>query len=313
MDRRWIHILYRLCGATTVHLEHEICLAVTATCLTCASMLSLYRSSFGSTRDCLYILFTHLWLSRHFLHRLLCTTNVGTSLSRPRLFSSIRNAWISISCGGQYFDVPTDFYLPHDLISRRASIMASSFPSTPSKSFGHHTPSSNPLTANFEALSRTALNRRQTFQQQWEKLKRYLAYAQPVIFVTFSMFSLWFLYRYMQAVNSYSLPYRMPTNRFFDPLMVDPRMTLKSQPGQDALSFNADLSIKMFEAKYGNGLKVAKRSRDFVYSMYGMVSVIMIVGTMGSLWVYGRIMPPLPDLVAGYGGGAAGKGGSHVS
>jgi hypothetical protein len=126
----------------------------------------------------------------------------------------------------------------------------------------------------------------------------------------------------MEAINSYSLAMRTPLGHddFFERAVVDPRTTpaasSKGQsvtmPGDDVLRVNADLSMKMFEAKYGNGIEAARRSREFVYSMFGIVSVIVIVGTVGNLWVYGRIMPPLPDLVAGCGGGM-GKGGSHVS
>ena len=99
---------YKIFGPTTVHLDHEMCLLVTATCLTCASLLSIYKSSFGSMLDIFYLIFSTLWLSRHFFHRLICTSDVGTSLSGWT--HHLRWIWIIATCGGQYFDVPTSMF-----------------------------------------------------------------------------------------------------------------------------------------------------------------------------------------------------------
>jgi hypothetical protein len=136
-----------------------------------------------------------------------------------------------------------------------------------------------------------------------------MVHVQPMLFGFISILSLWFGYKYMEAVNSYSFPlHRIPSSNGFFGAYHGP----SSMSGGDILSVNAGLSIKMFEATYGTAINAARMSRAFVYSMRGMVCLIVLLGTVGSLWMYGRVMPPLPDLVAGY-GGASGKGGSHVS
>jgi fatty acid desaturase len=68
---------------------------------------------------------------------------------------------------------------------------------------------------------------------------------------------------------------------------------------------------KKLEAKQEGYVSAAKEARDFVYSWIGMICMVMIWGTLGSLVVYGRIMPPLADLVAGA-PFTVGRG-SHVS
>ena len=102
------NLSYRILGPTTVHLEHEICLILTTTFLTAASLISLYSSSFGTRGDYTYLVLTSLWLSRHLLHRIICTTDIGTSLSP--WYSNLRWLYMIMTTGGQYFDVPSSIF-----------------------------------------------------------------------------------------------------------------------------------------------------------------------------------------------------------
>lgn len=194
------------------------------------------------------------------------------------------------------------------------SVMPSSFLS----SMNHPPSSSIPSSANSEAFSRSVHCRRPTFLHSWvEDLKMYIVYIPPILFGSISILSVWFVYKYVEVVHSYSLPlHRIPSSSSSSSSSshglfgTDDGQSTAMSDDEGILNINAGLSIQMFEAKYGNSLHAARMSRDFVYSMRGMVCVIVIVGTVGSLWMYGRVMPPLPDLVAGY-GGVSGKGGSH--
>lgn len=285
----------------------------------------------------MYVIVTYLWLSRHFLHRLICTTNVGTSLSKKPLYF-FQNAWIHVTSAGQYFDVPTVEWLSPFMKMMRyysepnASSSFTSSSLSPSSSTIDATFSPRAATANShndEAYSKSVHNRHPTFLRRIMDMVHHIPPVQPMIYTVFFGFVLWFLYKYMEALNSYNLTLRTDRNRFFDPLMVDPRTTFKprvdassaSSWGTDGtvvsdhvVSLNADLSTRMFEAVHGHGLHSARKARDFVYSAYGMVCVVMIVGTFLSLWMYGRVMPPLPDLVGESVGSIVGRGaGNHKS
>ena len=69
------NIYYKLFGPTTVHLEHEISLIITTSFLTSASLISVYRLSFPTAGDLLYIWISILWLSL-FSANFLATLNV---------------------------------------------------------------------------------------------------------------------------------------------------------------------------------------------------------------------------------------------
>lgn len=113
---RLSHWRYKFLGPSTVHLQHEFCLLITLTFLTNASLISLYKSSFGSapktvlggflSGDYFYLLVTFACLSRHLLHRILCTTETGTSMSHPlwNLRDHVARIWIWAFSGGHSFD-----------------------------------------------------------------------------------------------------------------------------------------------------------------------------------------------------------------
>ncbi len=92
-----------------MHLEHEISLVITTSFLTSASLISVYRLSFPTAGDLLYIWISILWLSRHLIHRFICTTDVVTSLSPWQ--HKLRWGWIAVTSGGQYFDTPSSIWI----------------------------------------------------------------------------------------------------------------------------------------------------------------------------------------------------------
>jgi len=368
----WIvRFFYRVFGPTTVHLEHEICLFVTTAFLTSASLFSLYGSSFGLSGDCLYLFFTNLWLSRHFVHRLICTTDVGTSLSPWT--RNLRWVWIIITSGGQYFDVPTsifastsyqplldDYSRPkggRDIISD----VSGSIPVTSSSPLAFHRlwivqKSVIPLLAASWALGKilksklsprnvidfddedwattpaSSTNKRNkhssssgsdhvaksraekdSFAHSHDKCKkklnrkldmwcRFVPQIQLLVLIGASCGIIWFIQQYMRAMSSYVVPLRSGRIPTGDGAWASPQFDT---------SLNSEFMRRKFEGVQGAKAVAALRSRNFVYSPYGMMCMIAAWGTIGCLFLYGRIMLPLPDLVAGV-VGSTGKG-SYVS
>mmetsp|Transcript_20384 Transcript_20384/g.30070 ORF Transcript_20384/g.30070 Transcript_20384/m.30070 type:complete len:703 (+) Transcript_20384:135-2243(+) len=102
------NLYFKIFGPTTVHLEHEMSLVITTSFLTSASLISLYRLSFPTPGDLLYIWIAILWLGRHLLHRFISTTDIATSLSP--WYQKLRWVWIALTSGGQYFDMPISIW-----------------------------------------------------------------------------------------------------------------------------------------------------------------------------------------------------------
>jgi hypothetical protein len=396
-------VFYRLFGPTTIHLEHEICLWVTSMCLTIASLSCLYRSSFGIVGDLFYLLLTNLWLSRHFLHRLICTADVGTSLSKSPL-QTLRWMWIIVTTGGQYFDVPTsvfdssdndvnyiDEYARHardgaaiainigamdgpmgiasssmNLKDAIVKLLALGWASTQMllKAIRITSFSSKQKEFDFDdddwtttttASSGTFKHRRgsagggstnathgnvyekDSFGYKYNKCKKKLnrkidvcwRYSPPVqllVFIFSGCFIIWFALKYKEAQSSYAIPLRAGRNAFFDSNMINYRMNDEAMAmhmnmhgnnhnwtpnTQYDVALNAEFMTRKYALMQGGDGASAIQARDFIYSWYGMMCMVAVWGTIGSLILYGRIMPPLPDLVAGAPGNV-GKG-SHVS
>ncbi len=141
-------VLYKYLGPTAIHLQHELILLATLCIFTSASFYATYHSnksifhsasSSSSTssssphynivdqtinldfhrNECLYIFFSTIWLARHLLHRIICTTEVNTSILtnrtltkrshyqiHPTFLSTLYKIYIWLSCDGQYFDIP---------------------------------------------------------------------------------------------------------------------------------------------------------------------------------------------------------------
>lgn len=99
-------IWYRVFGSTTAHIQHEFFLSASLLLLTISSLQALYKGSFGTVGDIKYVLLASLWLGRYCLLRWLCCADVSTHKS-PTLGGMLVH-WISSHVvAGQYFDRPS--------------------------------------------------------------------------------------------------------------------------------------------------------------------------------------------------------------
>jgi hypothetical protein len=98
--------MYRLFGPTTLHLQHEFYLLLSLFLLTVSSLKSLYHKDFGLWTDYQFLFWSTLWLSRHLFTRWLCTWDDSTN-RRPSLLGVIGHWMTSHILAGQYFDRPT--------------------------------------------------------------------------------------------------------------------------------------------------------------------------------------------------------------
>ena len=326
-ERTLMDFSYRIFGPTTVHLEHELCLWMTSVCLTMASLYSLYRSSFGLVGDLVYLLVTYCWLSRHFLHRIICTADVGTSISKSPL-QTLRWMWIIVTSGGQYFDVTTSVfaskhdrdYMAMDDYSRVSLSLSSTKDDKGSNGNGNG--------KGKDSFNDTYNKCKKKLKRKIEKWYRCIPPLQLLVLISTTIFIIWFFFQYMEAQSSYAIPLRharnnphMPDRHINDDNINGANMyghgnnhnNYNPNDGQNQyhIKVNAELMSKKFEAKQGGRAAAAKEARDFVYSWIGMICMVAIWGTIGSLVLYGRVMPPLPDLVAGA-PVTVGRG-SHVS
>mmetsp|Transcript_951 Transcript_951/g.1055 ORF Transcript_951/g.1055 Transcript_951/m.1055 type:complete len:364 (-) Transcript_951:958-2049(-) len=98
---RWIYTLF---GPTTVHLKHELYIWISLSILSASSLQSLYRNSFGSKAgDQIYCLLAATWLARHLILRYVYTNDISTI--RSPTFLGVINHWLSsLVVAGQYFD-----------------------------------------------------------------------------------------------------------------------------------------------------------------------------------------------------------------
>lgn len=92
-------------GPTTIHLEHEFYLLIALALLTISSLQALYKNSFGTSGDIRFVALVSLWLSRHLILRWLCTTDKSTNLS-PSLLGVLVHWLTSYITAGQFFDRP---------------------------------------------------------------------------------------------------------------------------------------------------------------------------------------------------------------
>lgn len=376
-------LIYKIGGPSTVHLEYEICLLVTSMCLTAASLVSLYKSSFGSSGDFFYLLVSNIWLARHFFHRLICTSDVGTSIHLSKSpMQTLRWGWIAITSGGQSFDIPTsiltassssynyiDNYVPHkssstrDFASTPTTIPVTSAPfifqvgiikplafvwtifkmikaairPKSSKyadldeedwvnSMSSANNASNSNNSSFrkddhdvktKSFSYIYEKNKKKFQIKFQLWWQYMPPLQFLALLSFVCFTFWFCLQYMEAQSSYNIPFRQGKNTIFDQNMGNTRMnggntrfgTNNVNPNLSKdVKLNGDFMNKKFDLIQSGKYAVLTGARDFVYSWLGMIFMIFILGTLGSLLLYGRLMPPLPDLVSGLN-----VKGSHVS
>ena len=123
-------LLYKYFGPTTIHIQHELILISTLCLFMNASFYTTYHintlpvdlfvnNDNGNClrKEFLYVMLSTIWLSRHLIQRIICTTEINTStsncgkignrkLSHPSWLSSFYKVFIWLSSGGQYFDIP---------------------------------------------------------------------------------------------------------------------------------------------------------------------------------------------------------------
>lgn len=96
--------LYSFFSPTTLHLQHEFYLWVSLSLLTLATLQSLYRQALQSG-DAVLVLIVSLWLSRHFVLRWLVTNDTST-VKNPTLLGVVMYWITSYVTAGQYMDRP---------------------------------------------------------------------------------------------------------------------------------------------------------------------------------------------------------------
>ena len=366
-----------------MHLEYEICLLVTSMCLTGASLVSLYKSSFGSSGDFFYLLVSNIWLARHFFHRLICTTDVGTSIHLSKSpMQTLRWSWITITSGGQSFDIPTnmltassssynyiDNFVPHksgstrDFASTPTTIPITSAPFifqvgiikplafiwtifkmikaairpksskyadldeedwVNSMSSTNNSSNSNNSSfrkddhdVNTKSFSYIYEKSKKKFQIKFQLWWQYMPPLQFLTLLSFVCLTCWFCLKYMDAQSSYNIPFRKGKNTIFDQNMGNTRMNgVNTRFGANNVKPNLPIDVKLngdfmnkkFDLIQSGKYAILTGARDFTYSWLGMICAVFILGTIGSFLLYGRLMPPLPDLVSG-----VNVKGSHVS
>lgn len=100
-QQQWI---YRIFGPTTLHLQHEFYLWISLSLLTLATLKSLYRHALYRG-DILLFLIVSMWLSRHFVLRWLVTNDTSTA-KNPTLLGVIMYWITSYVMAGQYAERP---------------------------------------------------------------------------------------------------------------------------------------------------------------------------------------------------------------
>jgi hypothetical protein len=108
LSKRWQELSYQILGPTTLHLQHEFYLWISVILLEISTLQALHgNDSFGSLiGDYQFIALVALWLSRFMLLRWATTWDPSDSL-RPT-FLGVCTHWItSHVMAGQYFDRPS--------------------------------------------------------------------------------------------------------------------------------------------------------------------------------------------------------------
>lgn len=119
-------------GPTTIHLQHEVYLLLALSLLIVSSLQALYKGSLGMRGDYQFVLLATLWLSRHLVVRWLCVSDNSTNRS-PTLFGVLAHWITSHVMAGQYFDRPSPHIVArqvgthHSDDSRTAATLSSFF------------------------------------------------------------------------------------------------------------------------------------------------------------------------------------------
>jgi hypothetical protein len=301
LPRRRDQWMYRIFGPTTLHLQHEFYLLLALSLLTVSSLQALYKGSLGLIGDFQLVFLAALWLSRYALLRWLCTWDNSTS--RSPTVGGVLAHWITSSVvAGQYFDRPNPQVVARQIGAQhtddgRTGATLSSFFS-PSILFTWQLAKVwiwNPIVALQEnvwgilnesgrrrsvasgtesrrglehATSSTSLGLNQAYSY-WNKFwSMYGPSLQMIIPVTTMAFYLWYLFfSRTQTDVSHALT-----------------MNARSQPHE----------MNAFGSKpYG----AYKKMETPLWSQ--VLFYLSCGGTLVSILLYGRVILPIADLVAG--------------
>lgn len=117
---------YKVLGPTTIHLKFELFLLAAATLFTVANLQGLYKETFGSSGDAIYISLVAIWLSRYVIFRWLCIWDPSSSLN-PSILGFFSVFLASHVYAGQTFDRPTRQAVAKFIGSPSAQIRSLSF------------------------------------------------------------------------------------------------------------------------------------------------------------------------------------------
>ena len=268
------HQLYRLCGPTTLHLKYELTLLVSLTLLTAASLGVLYENRL----DVKLIAFTILWQSRYLIIRLICTTKNFNTFG-------IRSMVCKLCVAGQYFDAtrPSLDYARPQLLAVQIPFFSKFFASDIGvgdnllgSGSGSKGLKKKDDQSQMKNLKLDKYMRRNAFNYVVSKYNEYvppsLLSTQLCITIVAVVF---LLYVMLENVSFY--PYRRAILSQAYPLSNYSRENYGAiQTLIDSFEFNySNVSVKWF--------------------FYFLVSV----STLSSVFIFGRLIPPIPDLVAG--------------
>lgn len=344
-------LAYKLFGISTVHLEHELILLVSSLFLTTASFMSLYRYSFPATRDVLYIIMTFLWLSRYVFHRIICTSDTNSTQHGPKdgwrfmnsLTARFQWIWISMTSGGQYYDVPlsmlTSLHAKEEEISNDFSNKGGEInyntsglhesravkvllihplcfitsitkwisqylqtkqsntdldwipPEKPSRRSTHTGASSASQDQKrsdlFQSIYSVQYRRiRYSVSMCWN----YLPQPQAVLFFSALFLCGLQIYIHYSVWKMNSIYYK--SSSFFG--LSGFYWDVGNRPHFENTATQSMLLKRNFFAKHHIGRSII----ELLYSPLGVFCTIMTIGCLGSLLFFGRLILPLPDLVA---------------
>jgi hypothetical protein len=298
---------YRILGPTTIHLHQEVYLFISLLLLTVSSLQGIYKDSLGLTGDYLFLLLVGFWLARYPIIRWVCTSE--TSTSRSPTVGGVTAHWLtSHFMAGQYFDRPSaevvakqlgtqppdderngatlsSFFLPSFMVTWQFLKVWILFPAIRAREFvdrrrhinpkinkGHNRKKGN--RNNNTSYNRRSLKINKAFSH-WSKFRNhYGPPLQMIIPATTLAFYAWVLtFAGTDEEESHVLTMNTGTD-------------IQSQ-----LQDNVDNPLDF--GPYGAYQKMKKPS------WYEVLYLMSAFGTLASIAIYGRLILPIFDLVAG--------------
>ena len=275
--------IYSVLGSTTLHLQHEGSLWISLSILTVSSLQALYRNSFGCRGDVIFVLLASVWLSRHMILRFVYTADVSTTRS-PTLMGVIAHWLTSVTVAGQYFD-RSDV----QVVAKNVGIAHVEDVLNPTSPFS--LPSLSYTMQFFRALL-------------LDPFLRLLGHPQflraPLSFLSSFKESLW--HPSFQRLAYYGPPLQLvlTSGVFALYLFYFQEKSPLKRAESHAISMQPNLYQDGFTTASHGGIDPKGAYDPLSPPSWTRVMFFMSCGgTMLSVWLYGRISFPIPDLVAG--------------